>query len=366
MVLTAAALGPVLLLLSWDAVELPFVPASEDRTAAVEGGPMPADSGATAAPPSPIAVAASPSPASSLMPSPSSPSSQPPATAGAPSDEPTTTTAPQRSEPDLQPYTGLGAWVDVYDWSLTYGKDGPLVEEADIDVMADSGVQTLFIQASKWDAPAEVLEPDRLDLLLRRAEERDMAVVAWYLPTLEDPAADLRRLLAISELDIDALAVDIEARAVVDVAERNRRLVELSGALRRALPGVALGAIPVPPVLLEVVNPAFWPGFPWRELAPLFDVWLPMSYQSDRRQSSGYRDAYRYTAENIDRLRANLGLPGAPVHTIGGIANSTSAADVVGMARAATERGCLGASLYDWRTTPSELMASLGVFRAGD
>ena len=43
------------------------------------------------------------------------------------------------------------------------------------------------------------------------------------------------------------------------------------------------------------------------ELAPLYDIWLPMSYQSDRKADSGYRDAYRYAAENIDRMRAHLG-----------------------------------------------------------
>ena len=43
----------------------------------------------------------------------------------------------------IAPYAGLGTWVDVYDWSLTFGKDGPLVEPATVDLMAERGVQTL-------------------------------------------------------------------------------------------------------------------------------------------------------------------------------------------------------------------------------
>ena len=106
-------------------------------------------------------------------------------------------------------------------------------------------------------------------------------------------------------------------------------------------------------------------GFPWAELAPLYDIWLPMSYQSERKPSRGYRDAYRYMAENIDRMRAHLG-----------------AADVAGARdrrhrrpktapsrrrrhhRASLERGAVGGSLYDWRTTAPDLWPYLQGFRA--
>ncbi|HUF32539.1 MAG TPA: hypothetical protein VMN58_04930 [Acidimicrobiales bacterium] len=263
----------------------------------------------------------------------------------------------------MHAYVGLGTWIDVYDWSRTFGKDGPLVEIEDVDRMVEVGVQTLYVQTSKWDAPDDILEPERLLPIIARARERGLAVVAWYLPTFEDPATDLRRLLAMSRLDVDSVAVDIESRAVGDVAERNRRLIALSAELRAALPDLSLGAIPFPPVVMEVVNPAFWPDFPWAELAPLYDVWLPMSYWTDRKQSSGYREGHRYTAENIDRMRAALGRPHAPVHSIGGIADRASGPDVEGMVRACVERGCLGGSLYDWRTSFPELWPWLQPFR---
>lgn len=266
---------------------------------------------------------------------------------------------------DLTPYLGLGAWIDAYDWTAKHNRGGTPVGPADVDAMAAAGVQTLYVQAARWDTFGYVMEPERLTPIVERARARGMSVVGWYLPTLEDVGLDLRRIVEVARFPgIDSVAVDIESRVIGDVEERNRRLIELSRAVRASLPDEAVGAIPFPPVVMEVVNPNFWPGFPWRELAPLYDVWLPMSYQSDRKESSGYRDAYRYTAENIDRMRANLGQPGAAVHSIGGIADKTSEQDVADMLRACVERLCIGGSLYDWRTTGSQLWGPQQGFRA--
>jgi hypothetical protein len=159
------------------------------------------------------------------------------------------------------------------------------------------------------------------------------------------------------------VAVDIESRAVADPGERSRRLVDLSHRLRQSLPGRSIGAIVLPPVVTDVINTNYWPGFPWRELVPDYDAWMTMGYWTNRTEASGYRDAYRYTAENIDRMRANLGLPAAPVHPIGGIGDKTTVADVDGFHRAASERGALGGSLYDYRTTGDALWAPLQRFR---
>jgi hypothetical protein len=281
---------------------------------------------------------------------------------------PTTTTAKPKAKPqpvgrDLSPYTGLGTWIDIYDWTVTYNRGDGRVELADIDAMARSGVQTLYMQTAKWDNPAHVLEPERLRPLMKRAKQLGIEVVAWYLPTFEDPVVDLHRLLEAARIpEVDAVAVDIESLRFPDVAVRNQRLLDLSRDLRAALPDVALGAIPYPPVVTDVINPNLWPAFPWQELTPFYDVWLPMSYQSNRKPESGYRDAYRYTAENIDRMRARLGA-NVPVHAIGGIADATSVADVHAMLQAGVERGIIGGSLYDWRTSGPELWPALAGFR---
>lgn len=285
----------------------------------------------------------------------------PPTTTTTTTAPPTTTTAPPPRF-TLEPYRGLGAWMDVYDWSATFSKHGPALGPESVDLLAAQGVQTLFIQASKWDAPTDVLEPERLMAFIDRAHSHGIDVVGWYLPTLEDPARDLQRLLAIAALPIQGVAVDIEARNVADVAERNRRLVELSAQLRAALPGLTIGAIPMEPVLMEDVNPAFWPGFPWAELAPHYDVWLPMAYWTNRR--GGWRDAYLYTAANIDRLRERIGRPDAPVHALGGIGDTTTVLDLVGFRTAALERGVIGGSIYDFRTTQAPHWPELHPLRA--
>lgn len=275
----------------------------------------------------------------------------------------TTTTAPPG--PDLAVFSGFGTWIDVYDWSDAFNDTHTdRISTADIDRMADRGVQTLYVQTSKSEAPTDILEPQRLLPLIARAKIRHLSVVAWYLPTLENPQLDQQRLLAAARLTgVDAIAVDIESQKVPDVAERNRRLLALTSFVRSSLPRLPIGAIVYPPVVTDVLNPTIWPNFPWRELAPSYDVWLPMNYQSFRSDASGYHDGYRYTAENVDRLRAHLGSASVPVHVIGGIADQTSNADVAGMLRAAVERHALGGSLYDYRTTPDSLWVALRPFR---
>jgi len=175
----------------------------------------------------------------------------------------------------------------------------------------------------------------------------------------------MRRLLAVRDFraegqGFDGIGLDIEwTKDVPDSTERNLRLVELSRRLRAAVGPAALAAIPLPPVLIETVNPKYWPGFPWRELAPLYDVWMPMAYWTFRSQSSGGRDAYRYTEENVRRLRANLGLPGAAVHPVGGTDNKSNDDDYRNFVRACNVTSSLGGSIYDWRTTPTASFAIL-------
>ena len=305
----------------------------------------------------------------------------PPTTVAPPAPEATTTTAAPavRARPPsppaaagltpasaagLVPYAGLGTWADVYDWTHSYTREAePEVGPETMETMAAAGVQTLYIQASKHDSPTDVVEEERLLAIIGQARARGLRVVAWYLPTLVDPAADLRRLMAIAALPFDGLAVDIEARNVSDVAERNRRLVDLSARLRAALPGRALGGIVLPPVVMEEVNRNYWPDFPWREIAPYYDVWQTMGYWTNRKSSSGWRDAYAYTMENVLRLRRNLGLPEATVHPIGGIGDATSADDVADFHRAAVDSASVGGSLYDWRTTGAGLWPGLRALR---
>lgn len=279
----------------------------------------------------------------------------------------TTSEAPAAPGPrfTLDPYRGLGAWLDVFDWSVTFNPENPPeVGLADIDRMAALGVRTLYFQPARWDGPQGILEPERALPLIERAQARGMAVVGWYLPTFEDLAADRAQIDAIMALPLQGIGIDIESTRVGDEAERNRRLVQLSAELRAAYPGEVLSAIVLPPVVTEVYG-TYWGTFPWAELAPYYDVWQPMGYWTNRTVESGWRDAYAYTAANIDLLREATGLPDAIVHPVGGIGCCegltvpTTPEDIDGMIRAAAERGSPGASLYDYVTTGDDLWAPL-------
>ncbi len=263
----------------------------------------------------------------------------------------------------LGPLRGTGVWLDVYDWTheLTGGR--PSAHPVDVDTMAARGIQTLYIQTAHRRSAADVIEPERLRAFIDKAHAHDMSVVAWYLPTLEDTTVDLRRLVAAARLPVDGLGVDIESRAVADPAERTRRLLELSARLRQAVGSRAIAAITPSAVHLQVINPGFWPGFPWPELATTYDALLPMAYWSIRRPE--YRSGERYIGENIDRIRASTGRPEVPIHPIGGIADGASPAEVAGMVRAIQARGVLGGSLYDWNTSNDAQWAALRPLRSG-
>jgi hypothetical protein len=270
-------------------------------------------------------------------------------------------------------YRGLGAWVDAFDYSPPYAGASPPVRAATMAEMADAGVRTVFLQTGRLDTRSPDVLEDRwlLAELLLAAHQRGMRVVGWFLPKWGDGSTDLDHLKAIADFSVlghrfDGIAVDIEYNAdKLGAEERSRRLVTLSTQLRATVGrDVALGAIVMPPVLLEVVNKDYWPNFPYRDLAPLYDVWLPMSYWSFRTTRSGYKDGYAYNAESTRRLRTNLGRPDALVHGIGGIGADdgvdddptpeephASINDLEPFVRSLRDTKSIGGSIYDWRTT---------------
>ena len=262
------------------------------------------------------------------------------------------------------PLTGLGAWVDVYDWTVELGGPQPSVTPRDVDEMAEAGVQTLYIQTAHTRSTTPgVMEPRRLRRIIQRAHDRRLHVVAWYLPTFEDVEADLRRLTESAALDVGGLAVDIESVTIADVGERNRRLLDLNRRLRQAIgPDRTLAAITPSAVQLQVVNRQLWPAFPWPELAQTYDVLMPMSYWSIRK--GALRDGEVYTGGNIDRIRASVGGADVPVIPVGGLAEDLTPADLAGMVRAIEARGVPGGGLYDWATSSPEQWAALAPLRA--
>jgi len=276
----------------------------------------------------------------------------------------------RRSAPDLQPFRGLGTWVDVYDYAPKFQSTPgalPAVTPESVDDMARLGVRTLYFQAAQDDTRSEGTLVDRrlVGQFLQRAHQRGVRVVAWYLPHFADVARDLARVRALDAFRargqrFDGIALDIEwTNDVKDPVRRNRALVDLAGRVRRTVTHVPLGAIVLEPVLIEDVNPAYWPNFPWKALRSSFDVWMPMSYWTNRSTASGWRDSARYTSENIRRVRAHLGRRDAPVHAVGGVADRTGPGDIQGFVTAARRAHALGWSLYDYVTTSSSAWTRL-------
>ena len=355
-----------------------------NSSAATRADPTP---GPTTAPgpsvsvPTPSSQASEPT-TESISPRPPAPTVAPTATA-----VPTVDPSPRPGRTGLSAYNGLGAWVDVFDWAPAYGgAEGPAVKPSDVSEMAAQGVTTLFFQTSRLDDTSQgrIESPAAVAEFLAAAHQVDISVVGWYLPKWEDAAEDLARLVAIADFDregqrFDGIAVDIEG--VPEVAQRadwNQRLVALSSELRASVGEVAIGAIVLPPTLLEVVNTEYWPDFPWADLAPIYDAWLPMSYWSFRDDDSPFANGYSYNFDATQRLRANIGDPSAIVHGIGGIGASVGSSegaeplaavdDIDDFVRSLGDSGSVGGSIYDWasqdesgRQAMTEAMAAAGL-----
>jgi hypothetical protein len=270
--------------------------------------------------------------------------------------EPVAPCPPPAAAPrDTSAYDGLGTWVDAYDFAREFGS--ARTTPSSVDTMAKEGVRTLYIQAAKdRDGVGDLVSPDLLGQFVERAHARGMKVVAWYLPRLVDPQRDDRHVDAILAFRshghaFDGVGIDIESRENGNLQQRNDRLVAFSARVRERAGRMATSAIVVPPVVTDVINPKFWPDFPWTRIKASYDVWVPMDYWTNRKTGSEYRDAYRYTAENVRLLRENVEDPQAVVHVAGGIGTRSTSADYRGFVRAAHDTGSVGISCYDYATT---------------
>jgi hypothetical protein len=256
----------------------------------------------------------------------------------------------------VDPYAGLGTWVDLYDraaWAEP---------ERAVESMSTNGVATLFLQTSNYRQAGDVVRPDLLARFIAAAHDRGINVVAWYLPSLADPARDFRRALrairfrTVDADGFDSFALDIEARLVRSPWRRTTRLLRLSSSIRRAVgPSYALGAI-VPSGRRMRLDPGYWPAFPYRGLARSFDVFLPMTYFAyGARGARGRVD----TLHDVALIRRGTKDPAVPIHVIGGIAGLASPSEVNAFASTALACGVLGLSLYDFVGTRAEQWTTL-------
>ncbi|HEX6208963.1 MAG TPA: hypothetical protein VF058_11480 [Actinomycetota bacterium] len=250
---------------------------------------------------------------------------------------------------DLGPYRGLGSWVDIFDHRDLRDPVGT------VKAMRARGVRTVYLETSNFSQPRAIVHRRATVRFLHAAHARGMKVVAWYLPGLQKLRRDRLRSLAAIRFRtakghrFDSFALDIESSLVDPPDRRCRRLLRLSRQLRkRALPGYTLGAIIPAPRGIQLAK-GYWPRFPYRRLARIYDVFVPMGYYTYRYE--GREAAREYTRRNVQILRRRTGDPTIPIHMIGGLSGESSRGEVRGFVRAVREYGLLGGSLYDFRGT---------------
>ena len=258
---------------------------------------------------------------------------------------------------DTAAYTGLGAWLDVFDTGLRRNA------AATVAGFQAAGVTTVFLETSSWTRTYDLQAPELTGPFLDAAHAAGLKVVAWYLPGFQNVTLDVRRALAAVNFSsasggrFDGLALDIEDTTVKDAAVRTRRLLLEVARVRAAAPRpYAIGAI-VPAPVAMLLRPSLWPGFPWGQLALSMDAFVPMTYSSYHRLAGD--GVFGYTVANVALLRALVGDPAVPVHVVGGLASSLSIADADAFVRGAQQQQVAGASLYDAATMRAGLWPRL-------
>ena len=248
---------------------------------------------------------------------------------------------------DTSVYAGLGTWISIFG-TKAYTQPAPVAA-----AIAARGVKTVYLETSNFSQAVDVVRPQQLGPLVDALHARGLHVVAWYLPGFVKPALDLRRALAAVRFTtasggaFDGFALDIESTAVKQPGLRTQRALALSQQLRTAVGAdYPLGAI-IPSPRGMKIKPAYWPGFPYSQLAGLYDVFLPMVYWTY--SAKGPDGAYGYLAWALALLRQGVGNPDVPVHLVGGTSYNATAAEEQAFAQLVTDDGRLqGWSLYDW------------------
>jgi hypothetical protein len=268
--------------------------------------------------------------------------------------------AAPRADPGV--FAGLGTWIDIYD-APAYRSPGPTAAK-----IAAHGVKSVYVETANDRSTVDVVNPKALGLFVDALQARGINVVAWYLPGFVKPALDARRARAMLSFRtpagaaFDGVALDIEALTLKSAALRTTRLVALSKILRNEAGDTPIAAITYPSRGFER-HPAWWPGFPWKQVTALVDAWIPMTYTGGGFQ--GYDATYGYVARSLRLLRAAVG-PAIPIHAAGGVASRMNTEELKAFVDAVTDAGSVtGWSLYDFETTGPKAWAALAPLGTG-
>lgn len=271
------------------------------------------------------------------------------------SQSPATTVLASTTHPSdrLAPFTGLGIWIDMFEWSPTVTDGSPSFGADDIATLRTWGVETIYIQSGRQRGAEDVLDPATFKAIVDTSHAVNIDVVSWYLPQHIDEAKDLERVAAPMNFGVDGIIVDIESKDFEDVAERNARAKRLGERLRSRIGPLPLGAAVFSPVALARHEPDTWPGFDWTGILAPFDAVFPMAYWTIyQNESPSSGDAYRYTKETLEQVRALV--PGIPIHNVGGVLYEEEQYLIPEMVRGMTGQELVGVSLYSWKNSRLE------------
>src|SRR5262249_34464313 len=216
-------------------------------------------------------------------------------------------------------FRGLGAWVDVYDYSAL----SPATAVADLQAR---GVRTLYLGTARFDSAADILYPDGVADWLAAAHAAGIRVVGWYVPDYADLTRDVRRTLAIAtyaspaEQRFDAIGIDSEYPLNVPNPSAWNQAVATHLAQVRAGTVLPVVAIVLPPVLMQGwPDPSRWATFPSSAIGANANAVAPESYwtsftPANRCPTDPQYCAYQYTRDNVLLSRHKTGLP---LHVIG-------------------------------------------------
>lgn len=265
--------------------------------------------------------------------------------------------------PSAASFRRLGAWVDLYDYSL---------DPADaVAAMASRGVKALYLETARYNSDGAFVYPSKVAQWIEAAHAKGIKVIGWYLPAYSEYLdVDVARTIAIATYrtskhqGFDAVAIDIEYKAKTSSSEEFN--TGITSHLARVRAGVGtifpVGAI-VPAPMGMAISPSNWIGFPWSSIGRYADVVLPMGYWSYRTDCSTNQKhcPYEYTRANIAKARGYTGLR---VHVIGGIGNEVTTSEVADFVEGARDEHAYGGSLYDYRTTSTSAWTPLGDLNA--
>ena len=266
------------------------------------------------------------------------------------------------SPPATGPYEGLGTWIDIYDTDVW---EHPVRA---VRSMAAHGIRTIYLQSSNYHRHRPFVHPEGVRAILDAAHRRRLEVVAWYLPGFRDLRLDLHRAVRTIRFEtrggngFDSFALDIESAEVRRPSLRTARLLRMSAAIRRAAgPDYPLGAIVTSPDRLVRTDPHFWPGFPWRQLAETYDVFLPMTYYTYR--VKGPQAAASYTSQSVQIIRQQTSGLSVPIHVVGGISFDATGPETQGFVQTILERDVIGASYYTFTGITVDQWKALSAIR---